>query len=283
MTSSLDPSLFTPVLPSQQADAITASLAAFPAEFLSEEAARLFLFQIILPPSLRWAFISVGKSASTSTMHALYQAEFGHPFTAVTTPLSDINPDGSTHLLTDYRVFGRALWQGMTAQDITSSSTIRERICVVRHPLERAISGFRYICRSHEERARWFAAERFQMDAVVGFDWERHIYTSEGFERFLRFIEWQLDQFGSESVNGHWRPQLAFIKPAVFRPTLIGRMEDMAGYYTTLAERLELSQPLHPSWKNRQPDAEFDFLKTDLTLALCQKIYGADYEHFGYD
>jgi hypothetical protein len=271
---------FTPVSERRQKTAVRETRKAFPATFPSDAVAHNFLFQIVLPPSRRWSFISVGKSASTSTLHALYGAEFGHPLTANMTPLHDINPNAAIHTLPDHGVFARALWQGLSILDVLGIGA--ERICVVRDPLARALSGFRYLCRSHRQKARWFARERFLMDAAVGFDWDTHPDTPAGFERFLQFIAWQVADSGVDSLNGHWRPQAAFIKPAAFRPTLIGRMERMDQYYDALNARLSPTPPITHLWKNRQDADGTDALLSPASLRLCTALFAQDYQLFEY-
>lgn len=248
----------------------------------ARQAAWHFLFQIILPPSGRWGFISVGKNASTSTLKLLYQAEFGHPLSADAKPDHDINPEAAVHMLSDHGVFTRALWQGMSARDVTGAKGPGERLCIVRDPLARAVSGFRYIGTSHRARSQWFARDRFRMDAVVGFDWDRHPDTAEGFRRFLDYIAWQIDRDGADAVDAHWQPQATFIKPDIFRPTLQGRMEDMGTFYADLADRLGFLLPEEGTWSNRQAHGGAAFTPDAGSLRLCREIYAEDHERFGY-
>lgn len=207
--------------------------------FPTNGAAWDFLFQIILPPSRKWGFLSVGKNASSTTLDLLFRAEFGHALSARVTPPHDINPAASMHMLVEHGVFTRALWQGLSVQDLFNPKKgPKERICVTRHPFQRAQSGFQYICKSHEARTQWFACDRFRMNALVGFDWDRLSNTVDGFRRFLDYITWQIETEGPDAVDAHWRPQTSFIKPDVFQPTITGRVEDMPAYVKLLSERL---------------------------------------------
>ncbi|WP_299658230.1 sulfotransferase family 2 domain-containing protein [uncultured Tateyamaria sp.] len=273
---------FKPAGAGRRKKAVKATQRASPEAFPDKDAAGQFLFQIILPPSLRWSFISVGKSASTSTLHALYEAEFGHPLTADLTPLHDINPDAAIHTLPEHGIFGRALHQGLSMPDLLALPQLEQRICVVRDPLERAISGFRYICKSHHLKARWFARERFEMDAAVGFDWDRHTDTVQGFERFLAFLAWQMDASGVDRLNGHWRPQTAFIKPEVYRPTLIGRMEDVPAYFKALSAQLGAAPRGAEYRKNPQADMDISVFCSPAARRHCAEIFAPDYEAFEY-
>lgn len=273
---------FKPASAARRKAAVKATRRDYPASFPGDDATEKFLFQIILPPSLRWSFISVGKNASTSTLHALYAAEFGHPLTADLTPPHDINPHAAIHTLPNHGIFGRALHQGLSMQDVLALAPLEQRICVVRDPLERAISGFRYICRSHRLGARWFARDRFLMDATVGFDWEVHPDTAQGFERFLAFLDWQIDTSGVDSLDGHWRPQTAFIKPEVYQPTLIGRMEDMQTYFDALSASFgdAVQQAVHR--KNSQDPVDISALCSPAAATGCARLFARDYDLFEY-
>jgi hypothetical protein len=254
----------------------------FPQHFVTTKAARDFLFQAILPPSMRWCFMSVGKNASSSTLRFLFRAEFDCELTVNVTPRSDINPSAQVHMLTEHRLFSRALLLGISAPDLLGAEGPQERICVVRDPFARAISAFRYLCRSHILGSRWFAFDRFRMNAVSKFNWERDVDTERGFIIFLEYVAWQIDADGPEAVNAHWQPQFTFIKPAVFNPTVIGRMEDLGCYFRTLSERLDAPFPEALPWDNRQPTAPQDLRSSMRAQAICKEIYAADYEAFGY-
>lgn len=266
----------------EQRRAARASKRKFGRVFSTKAAAAGYLFQIILPPSMKWGYISVGKSASSSTLNYLFQAEYGCDMTAKIKPEHDINPAAALHMLVEYGIFSRALWQGMSAQDILSSKGPRERICVVRDPLARAVSGFRYLCQSHRRQSRWFARDRFRMNAVQGFDWDRHCDTPEGFELFLHYVAWQVETEGMDRVDGHWRGQKAFIKPEVFRPTIVGRMEDMSSYFKLLSDRLGTPLPAALPWENKQDTGAVDLQAYKPAQTLVRQIYAEDYEAFGY-
>ena len=122
------------------------------------------------------------------------------------------------------------------------------------------------------------------MSAVVGFDWDSHTDTAEGMIRFLHYLDWQISAEGADSLDGHWMPQSTFIKPDVFQPTLIGRVEDMTTYYAALHERLgrEDAGGQPPIWENREGSAPDDLLADDVAQRLCERLYAADYDTFGY-
>ncbi|MEX0320083.1 MAG: sulfotransferase family 2 domain-containing protein [Ruegeria sp.] len=271
-----------PVPVSRRNAAIEASRKAFPEELPTVHAARRFLSQVIIPPSMRWGFISVGKNASTSTLRFLFQAEFGCDLTVDVTPLHDINPSASVHMIADHDVFSRALLRGMAAQELSGPQGPEERVCIVRNPLSRAVSAYRYLCKSHHMASRWFARDRFRMNAVTGFDWGHHTDTEEGFVRFLDYVAWQVNTEGADKVNAHWCPQASFIKPTVFKPTIIGKMEDLDHFFRMLSSRLGTPPTDTAPWENRQSGRADALLECPRARARCEEIYAEDYGTFGY-
>ncbi len=284
MPTPRDPApLFTGIVTeAEMAAAIDRSLAAHPDAFPARLAARNYLEQIIFPRSRRWAFISVGKNASSTTLRFLFEAEFGAPFTTQITPLDDINPSATVHRLADFGVFSRALRQGLSSADLLAPDGPRERLCIVRDPLARAVSGFRYLCKSHRLAARWFARDRLRMNAVVGFDWSTDPDTPRGMEKFLDYLEWQIATEGAHRVDGHWRAQTAFIHPQVFQPTLVGRIEDLPAFFRGLSDRLALDRPPAIGTENRQPQAPDTLLSGPAIARRVRDIFQQDYETFGY-
>ncbi|WP_281841517.1 hypothetical protein [Sinisalibacter aestuarii] len=114
-------------------------------------AIRSFLQLTILPPSQRWMFFSAGKAASSSTLNLLFEMEFGRPLSVHFDAPHDINPSAVVHQLANHGVFSRALKLGLGMPDLLALPA--ERLLVVRNPYARAVSAFRYLCRSDELRA----------------------------------------------------------------------------------------------------------------------------------
>jgi hypothetical protein len=275
--------LFGPAVPMpRRTECASKTRDAFPEHFCSVEDARVFLAHIILPPSKRWAFISVGKSGSTSVLRSLFRAEYGCELTVAVTPLHDVNPQPEVHMLAEHGVFSRAILLGMTASDMLHDRFAGERICVVRDPFARAVSAFRYLGYSHEQKSRWFARHRFRMNALMQFDWDKHCGTRDGFVRFLEYVQWQLDNDPEHEIDGHWKPQATSIKPAVFQPSLVGRMEDFAGFIRELEHRFDLPPSAEIRHDNRQDAFDLSQLDDAKTRALCERAYACDYEAFGY-
>lgn len=271
-----------PVSPEYRQKAAQRTRQAYPQHFPDRETALRYLNLIILPPSRRWAFISVGKSASSSALAFLFQAEYGTTLSVDVVPETDINPEAAIHMLSDHRVFERSQRLGLAAADLTGPDGPHHRLCVVRNPLARAVSGFHYLCKSNALKSRWFVGDRFRINAAFGFDWARHPGTVEGFRLFLRYIASEIETVGADRVDGHWRPQVDFIKPQVFRPTLVGRVEALPAFYATLREALDVSELPEQPWKNRQATASDTLSNDGEARRLCAEIYASDYETFGY-
>ncbi|MCB1396685.1 MAG: sulfotransferase family 2 domain-containing protein [Rhodobacter sp.] len=271
--------LFAPSKPATEpTPVLRRTLAEFPDHFPTVEAARAYLRLIIVPPSMRWGFMSVGKTASSSILTLLFKAEFGTDLTVSLQPGRDINPAAPVHMLADCQVFSRAYLLGLSAGEVLGPKGPRERIVMLREPMQRAASAFRYFCLSDTMQSPWFLPDRLRINAAFGFDWRVHPGTIDGFRLFLRFVEAEAERVGVDAVDGHWRPQHDFIKPAVFQPTITGKMDDMAGFVRALEERLGLPMTASMPWENRQR-VEVDPFEVDAeAVALCQRIYARDFD-----
>lgn len=265
-----------------QADAAKRSCEEFPETFPLIQMAVRFLVQIILPPSKRWAFISTGKNASTSFLSYAFEAEFGCKLGVKLDPLVDINPKAVVHEVANSFAFSRAYIQGMSARDVLSVEGM-QRICIVRNPYNRALSAFTYFCSSQELRKGWFLHDRIRANATVQFDWEKHPNTVEGFVRFLRYIELEIARVGASGLDGHWMPQVEFIQPTVFNPTLVGRLEDMDTFYRSFRTAIGVDDLMSmASVENAQVRDAESYLTSKEVRGLIEDIYKADFEYWGY-
>lgn len=263
----------------EKKQAVRESAPLFPAG-TSEKVIRSYLGLIILGPACRWGFLSIGKNGSSSTLRVLYEMEFGHPLTVRYASPLDINPSAVIHQLSDAGVFARALDRGMSAAAVRDADMLR--LMVVRDPMARAVSAYRYFCRSNAEAAPWFVRDRLRIDAAVGFDWSYMPGTVEGFRRFLRYIELEVETTGAGALDPHWRPQTAFAPADVWVPGLIGRMEAMETFYAELAERLGKPAPARAPRENRQDGDAEELMGDKAARRMVEAIYRADYEAFGY-
>lgn len=248
----------------------------------SNEAAAQYLRRIHVPASLRWAFLNNGKAGTSSSRRLLFQLEFGVPLTVAWDVSDDINSDAVAH-----RLQGPSgiLRPAALIADPLNRLAGSLRLTTVRHPLDRALSAFEYLCKSHDLRHSWFVQDRLRMNAMVGFDWDRHPRTAEGFSRFLDYAGQTIATAGAQAVDPHWRPQIDNILPDIFRPDLIGRLEDLPAFFSAVAERLDQKLPEEAGLprSNRQ-DYRSDraSLLTPANRAAIASLYAADFNWLGY-
>lgn len=272
-----------PETPQPQRRAVADRLVAeHPQVFSKADDAIGLLRSIHLPASLRWAFLNNGKAGTSSARRFLFQLEFGVPLTVAWDVPHDINPDGVVHSLQGAGVFRPAL--ALPAPLLRLDSALR--LATVRHPVSRAISAFEYICKSHDLRHSWFALDRLRMNAMVQFDWDRDVRSATGFQKFLDYIAQMQAEAGRFDINPHWRPQIDNVVPAIFRPQILGRLEDMGAFYRDVAAQLGQSLPdgFDGIVANRQTYA--DDRTAWLTPGARDRIttiYAADFEWLGYD
>lgn len=124
------------------------------------------------------------------------------------------------------------------------------------------------------------------MNAVLGFDWTLDTRSPRGFLKFLDYIAWMQAEVGRFDINPHWRPQIDNVVPTIFRPQIIGRLEDMGAFYREVAD--QLGQPLPSGFDvraaNRQTYAgDRSAWLTPEARDRIATIYAADFNWLGYD
>jgi len=254
-----------------------------PEHLATDREAVAFLNYIFTPADGRWAFRPNGKTGTTSALYFLFHLVTGHPLSARLQISDSMNPDQAAHELHRAQVFCFLL-----AQKINPTTYLRKtlRLTTVRDPLARAVSGFRYLCRSDAAGMAQFYPERARLCALTGFDWDRHPNTPDGFVRFLDYLRLELAHQTERPVDSHFRPQVLNILPGLFRPELVGRCEDLPTFFAEIAERLELPLPegaLEAAPRNRaQDDVVAETLITPAARRLVTEIFAPDYEAFGY-
>jgi len=272
--------LFPPEAPDANRRPLIEATRAQLGEAVPTAAARMFLNLSILPPSKRWIFLSLGKNGSSSTLKLLFELEFGHRLSAHFDAPVDINPSAIVHQLAEHGVFGRALKLGLGLDDLLALDA--ERLVIVRNPYDRALSAYRYFCQSDARASGWFLGPRLRANAMVGFDWDSMPGTLEGFRRFLAYLEAEVDARGPWALDPHWCIQARLSFPDIYRPTLIGRMEDLPAFYRSLAERLGQPLPAEIAAENRQAPAPDALLADPDARRAIERIYAPDFETFGY-
>lgn len=211
---------------------------------------------------------------------------FGYPLTARMIETDGQNTDQAGHMLAQARVFSHLASRGdQSDPDHYLQQTLK--LTTLRHPMTRALSGFAYLCSSEKQRREKFFTDRARMNALVGFDWQIHADTADGFVRFLTYLQHEIPHHAARPLNSHFRPQLKNILPDVFAPDLLGHCEDLPAFFTTIADRL--SRPRPPPEATAQARnaaaqiADHTALITPAATALVREIFAGDFEAFGYD
>ena len=86
-------------------------------------------------------------------------------------------------------------------------------------------------------------------------------------------------------MDSHFRPQVLNILPDVFRPDLIGRCEDLPGFFAQIAERLDRPVPegaLEARALNVQKIPNRDQFDTPGLRQRVADVFAADYDQFNY-
>lgn len=244
-----------------------------------------FLDYIFTPADGSWAFLPSGKTGTSSALAFLHHLTTGQPLTARLQESSGMNPDQAAHELHRAQVFCALLSRGdRSGPDNYLQRTLR--LGTVRDPLARALSGFCYICRADAAGLSQFYAERARMSVLTGFDWTRHPFTAGGFERFLDYLRSDLAHHAERPVDSHFRPQVLNLRPGLYRPDLLGRCEDLPGFFREVAERLGRRLPegaVAAAPRNRGgADADRAAWVTAAGRRLAAEVFAADYERFGY-
>jgi hypothetical protein len=267
------------------ADMLRPAMARHRRDFPTWDALRGWFRYIFTPASDAWAFKPNGKTGTTSTLYLLFRLEFGHPLTARQHEPDGILADHAAHELAAARVFSLLTERQDVADALAWLEAAPLRLTTVRHPMSRAISAFRYLCKADEAQVSRFLKERLRMTARTGFDWTRHPHTAEGFVRYLEFLRMELAHDATLPVDWHLRPQVMNIRPEILRPHLIGRTEDLPAFFAAIAERLDrpLPEGLDLAPKNRTQGRGDDLAADPAARTLVQDIFAMDFESFGYD
>lgn len=257
-----------------------------PGAFATRSASDEFFSYMVTPRSGRWAFRPNGKAGSTVALHALFRLSFGHELSVKVSDPRDINPDGSIH---------RTMWAGVfrplhlrhDVDDLPHYLRHTRYLSIVRNPADRAVSAFRYICRSHAEAHKQFADERIRMTAMTGFDWDKHCLTPGGFNRFLEYVQISCDSCAGRLVNNHFAPQFDTIRPDLFPPAVLGRLEDLRSFVANLRELLcpmtTIPEDFYARRYNKaSDDGATSLLAQSETMSRIRACYQKDYEMFGY-
>lgn len=265
---------------------VPALLRRYPDSFGSAMAARRFVQLIHFPPSRAWRYQLNGKSGSTYMLNLLFELEYGTPFTCHVDHAETGNqhPEFALFQLPQAGLWANAIQAGDKLGQFLNFPGLS--LATVRNPFDRALSGFRYLCRSHRLGDRRFLAERLRLNALARFDWSRDGDTPAGFARFLGYLRDSAAAQGADSLDPHWMPQSLHLRPEIYRPDMVGRTEDLDSFARALARRLDRPLPDLARLRRNSGDRDTraipaDFL-TPTCRALIEEVYEEDFELFEY-
>ncbi|SNT34787.1 sulfotransferase family 2 domain-containing protein [Tropicimonas sediminicola] len=272
-----------PAKPAQRAHLLAASYEKIGSCFESRAAHHLFFQYIFTPKSNAWAYSPAGKTGTNSALALLFELEFGVPLKATVSSEANLS-DSALHLTMAAGVFRELL----ARHDIESLAGYLDktvRIATIRNPTGRAWSSFRYLCKSNRLGSPQFVEERIRLTAATGFDWEEHPFTQDGFERFLDYVHLSVSGFAGRAPNSHWRPQWLDIRPDVYKPNVVGRLEEADKFERDLCEALG-KRPKGASARlnvNDEMASLPEWIGRSEVRSRLISVYGKDYEAFGYE
>lgn len=268
--------------PNQKLDLRKRLQAAHPAVFGTVEEVGAFLDRVDTAPSNKWTFAVNPKCACTTVKRLLFALEFGVPLTTRYQSPLDINNDGAAQRLSFAGVF-RSLHSLPQAEAILESSL---RLTTARHPVPRAISMFLYLCQSDRESHAMFVNDRLKLNALTGFDWTSDPGTVKGFAKFLDYIAECHANQPVDRIDFHFRRQVDTVRPAFFRPELVGIVGKLDAFWRALQERIPPAQKIElpVSWSNKttRPDQSSTLLDK-ANLDRIRAIYDADFAWLGLE
>lgn len=257
----------------------------FRAQFGNAAMVQNYLMTTYVPASRRWVYKTNAKAGSSSILAFLFALEFGVRFTAHLTSGKDHNPDTALHQMREAHVFEPVL-NLPDVTDIAGFLSETPTFTVVRDPAQRVLSAFFYLCSSDKQGSEKFLRDRIRLSALTGFDWTVHSRTPEGFRRFLEFIAIETENENVVAVNNHWRPQWRNVQVDLLKPDLIGRVEDLDGFFRELCTLLNRPFPECISEERRNTQSKPDvslFFKDPMSKSLIRSLFQRDYDVFGYD
>lgn len=253
--------------------------------FSDERDAVRYLKNIWYPKSKNWSYPLNGKAGNTFTLDLLFEIEFGFNFTSVFNTPANHHPD--------FAVF-QQMNAGLLTNPVKDRLSLNEfetlpgvRIATVRNPFKRAVSSFRYFCRSHQFADQRFSLERVRINALEGFDWGKDPLTAIGFKKFVRYVYFTKEALPRVYVDAHWAPQTWNIQPDIFAPNLIGKVEDMSSFATAVRAELASEQPAAKGEgrknKSDYADRDVDYFADAEVSQMLRQIYESDFERFEYE
>ncbi|MBJ3776060.1 sulfotransferase family 2 domain-containing protein [Acuticoccus mangrovi] len=268
-----------------EVDFTKAFIDANPDVFPTRPTARRYFSLVQFPVSRRWRYQLNGKTGNTLTLHLLFRIEFGSDFTTAYKEHSNQHPEF-------------AIFQLRQSGLLACASELRSEgpnaflqfpgvsIATVRNPFTRTVSSFLYFCNSHRVGDARLLKERIRFNVVTGFNWGKDIDTVRGYEMFLEYVHYMRENYAPHELDAHWLPQTEHIQPEIYRPDVIGRVEDMPKFVADVCEALEVSEKIDTRRfkRNKMKVRKVpDFYQSPKAVELVRTIYAKDFETFGYD
>ncbi len=219
-----------------RADAVERFWAEYQDKFTNKAAMVRFLDSLSLPSTGAWAYARIPKTGTHSVLDALHQLEFGYPLTTKVTLPNNISSNMAPHMLDEAGVFMSPLQSHHTSETLRAAM----RFTVIREPVARAMSSFRYLCKSHELASRQLAPVRLRLTAMTGFNWDTHVNTPIGLEKMVIFVAESLANPGFK-LDRHIAPQSTSLPRDFFQPYMTGRTEELPRFLDNLADEFGIA------------------------------------------
>ena len=238
-----------------------------------------FLHRILMPRSLQWSYLVVGKTGSSSVLMALHQLEFGHRLSA-RSDAGSLNADAIGRQLASAGLLSPLIEIDAPLPQLEQSL----RMTSVRHPAKRLLSAWLYLGEANRRADAAFLQERLLMTIMAGIDWDRDAGTVEGFDRFLDFLLMAQDAAQGISLDLHLLPMHRVIHRHVFKPHLVMRLETLSRDISLLAQHLRQPVPetVPAANQQRKYDAAPFFASQAVQGRLIQ-LCSDDCKLFGYE
>lgn len=253
--------------------------------FSSEALYDKYFRYLLTPKSGRWFFKPNGKTGTTSALDFLFYLEFGTRLSVDIVDPEDLNNAPAPHRLASHSAF-RLLHHRTDGIDHAAYFRDAKYIVTVRDPFTRALSGFRYLCKSQKLKHPQFSSDRTRMCALVGFDWGAHMDNEAGFERFLEYLKICIVHHDAYPVDTHWAPQWLNIRPDVRTPDIVGRTENMSLFYEEVASVFSVSLD-GKRWQfalnNTQATDSPKLSLNPRIRSLMRECFEMDYTYFNYE
>ena len=224
---------------------------------------QLVFRHIIMSDDLKLLFVQNSKAGCTSTAQLIFEYSRGHRY------------DGNIHLKGSKLVRGLSNWD-IVSPALTDSSAYK--FTVVRHPVDRALSGFKNFF--VDKRNRIYPKYR---RVISAFGYRDDADFAPNFDAFLDFIETSLER-SPDFTDPHFRAQVKNVAFGTISYDRICRLENFAeDIALVFAEAgLEFANLGEAVKVKGNPTKMQSFAPSEDQKNRLRKIYRDDFEAFGY-